>query len=712
MLASTAVVNRCAVCQNALPDGAVRAYCSNACRQRAYRRRIAASAALPSGSSSRIVSNLPAERDRFVGRRQELGQLARLLREHRLLTVLGSAGAGKTRLAIAAAARLQRDDTDRVVLVELGSVTDEQLLVQAVAAAAGLTEHSDEPIIETVVATLRTMRVLVVLDNCEHVLEACAKLVDSLLTRCPRMRVLATSREPLRVTGEVGVRIDGLGVPDPKQEPSPSTLRRFDSVRLFAERAKEMQPDFRLTPADIPAVAALCARLDGIPLAIELAARWVPALTVSEICARLDSRFELLVLGGRTTPNRQRSLRAAIDWSYRLLAPAEQKALRRLSIFTGAFDAAAAAAVFTVDGLDSATTADMLARLRAKSLLTPAGRKFRLLESIRLYAWHQLTETGEVTGSFEGLTSWLVRLSEGWVDAPLSVAHPVRRRMSEQVTSLRMACVWTSAQHDERHVLLATALAIAEADLGFLADARKELREALSRTRGTPRHRCAALDRAGWYAGFQGDFSDGITHATAALEIARELGSPALITNCLRTLGCVQQMAGQLDLALRTRTECVRMVRRLGQPIATATCVAHLAWSLLLLDRPEPARALVEEGLAICRLRNIASRTAEVLTVAGAIALQGNDLDQAENAFREVLHIDRDYPHNRPTALEGLAIVAARRGQRERARRLYDEAQPMRRATGLVGDPFWLARVTDALSPPVQLPYTSNSNSE
>jgi predicted ATPase len=679
----------------------------------------AASTARP---SRRIVHNLPAERDSFVGRQHELNKLHRLLRKHRLLTVMGSAGAGKSRLAIAAAARAERDDTDRVLLVELGSVTDEQLIVQTVAAAAGLTEHSDEPILETVIATLRTMRVLMVLDNCEHLLEACAKLTDTLLSRCPSMRVMATSREALRITGEAIVRLDGLAVPDNGRELSTNALRRFDAIRLFVDRAKEMIPDFRLPPEDIHDVAALCTRLDGIPLAIELAARWIPVLTVGEICERLDSRFELLVLGGRTTPNRQRSLREAIDWSYELLAPSEQRALRRLSVFAGAFDLTAATAVCAGDttqmidpaSRSSATTLDMLSRLQTKSLLTPAGATtdFRLLESIRLYARQRLAEAGEEDSTFEALTSWLAGLAEAFVSTPLSVPRKIRVQAAEQAGSLRVACEWTSAHHDERYVLLATALSVADANRGFLEDARKVLRAALSQPQGADEHRCAAKDRAAWLAGFQGDFGEGVAAATEALDIARRLGEPNLIVNCLQTLGCVQQMAGELDLALHNRTECVRLVRGLDQPIATATCLAHLAWSLSLLGEQDRALGLAEESLSICHSRNAVSRAAEALNVIGGIAIAQDSLDRAENAFREVLHTDAKYPHNLPTAIEGLAIVAARRGQQERALRLYEEAQPMRRATGLVGDPYWLRQVTDALGLPDQTPYTSYSNKE
>jgi predicted ATPase len=651
----------------------------------------------PVEPSSRIVSNLPAERDSFIGRQHELIKLDRLLRKHRLLTLMGSGGAGKTRLAIAAAGRVQRADTDRVLLVELGSVTDEQLLVQTVAAAAGLTEHSDEPILETIIATLRTMRVLVVLDNCEHLLEACAKLADALLSRCPAMRILATSREALRIAGEVTVLVDGLGVPGEGKDVSANALRRVDSVRLFVERAKEMVPDFKLPISEAHAVAALCTRLDGIPLAIELAARWVPVLPAAEICARLDSRFDLLVLGDRTRPNRQRSLREAIDWSYELLAPAEQRALRRLSVFLGGFNLDAAT---TACGMDTDTTLEMISRLQAKSLLTSVGAttRYRLLESIRLYGMQRLADAGETDIAFEALAGWLAGIAEVFVTAPMSVPREVRRQTAEQAGTLRVVCEWTGSSHDDRHILLTTALAIADANRGFVADARKVLRDALNQPQGEPRRRCAALDRAGWFAGFQGDFVEGIEHARQGLRIARELADPALITNCLTTLACVQQMAGELDLALRHRTECVEMVRDLGQPFATATCLAHLAWSMSLAGEQDHARRLAGESLAICREHSSANKAAEALNVLGGIALTTGDLDAAENAFREVLHTNSKYPHNLPNAIEGLAVVAAGRGERERALRLYEEAQPMRRATGVIGDPYWHKMATDALN--------------
>lgn len=685
------------MCQNALPEQATRAYCSNACRQRAYRQRMVQAMAKP---ADRIVSNLPAERDSFIGRQQELITVDRLRRKHRLITLTGSAGAGKTRLAVAAASRVDRTDTDRVLLVELGSVTDEHLIEQTVATAAGLVEHSDESTLETIVSTLRTMRVLVVLDNCEHVLESCAKLADTLLSRCPSMRILATSREALRITGEVTVRIDGLAT---GHDDSVNALRRTESVRLFVERAKEMVPDFRLPATETQAVAALCSRLDGMPLAIELAAKWVPVLPVSEICARLDSRFDLLVLGGRARPNRQRSLWEAIDWSYQLLAPSEQCALRRLSIFTGGFDLDAAAAVCATD-TDAALT--MISRLQAKSLLTPMdSQRFRLLESIRLYAMRRLTESKEDRVAHAALTAWLTELVSAFVTRPMTVPPAIHRKTTIQIESWRVARTWTKSTME--HLTVAIGLAIAEANLGFIADARKLLRDALPY--GSDKYRCTAMDRLAWFAGFQGDFPEALAQAEQSVAIARKLGDPAIPTNCLTTLGCVQQMAGELDLALANRIACVQMVRELDEPQATATCLIHLAWSYLLDGDNDRPLTLASESLAISREFGSRTRTAEVLNVLGAILLRRNEIVAAEQAFNEVLATSSKYPHNLPYATEGLAVAAVMRGDHERALQLYDQAQSMRWTTGVIGDPYWQKMVASALD---QVPYTSNSNNE
>ncbi|SDY90138.1 Predicted ATPase [Amycolatopsis xylanica] len=677
------LTHRCAECLTLLsgePESG-RTYCSNACRQRAYRRRMAGTPSKVS-PQAKVLSNLPAQRDSFVGRERELGKLAALVRQHRLVTLSGGVGAGKTRLALAVASRVQRDLADRVLLVELESTADARFLPQTFAAALGVIERPDEPLRETIIATLRHMRALIVLDNCEHLLDACAELVEDLLRRCPDVVVLATSREALRLREEVTLRVDGLDVPDP------ASSRRTDAVRLFVDRARERVPEFRLTTADAAAVAVLCARLDGSPLAIELAARWIPVLPVTEICARLDERFDLLTMGGRTKPLRQRSLREAIDWSYWLLVPEERRVLRSLSVFVGEFDLEVARAVYTGSG----DLGEILENLHAKSLVSmgSAPGRFRLLESIRLYAASRLEAAGELPSAKEALTRSFVDLASPFVQAPLAVPNEVHQKVLAHRDALRIVITWTSG---DRRLLLSTALAVCTARMGFLADARKLLSEVLDDgVRRTAAH-CAALDRLAWYTGFLLEHDAALRMALDALEIASVLADTPLITTCLTTLACIEQMSGKLELAAARRDVCLQLVRPLNQPAATAHCLVHLAWSVHLLGDDNRAAALAGEGVALCRTVDSPSRLGEALNVLGGILVELRRFDEAEAVFREVLHAGSAYPHNVPSAIEGLALIAAGRGKPARGSRLVAIAGAIREEIGLFGDPYWKRRV-------------------
>src|SRR5205823_14208021 len=342
-------------------------------------------------------NNLPAEVSSFVGREQQLAELRRLLHRSRLITLTGPGGAGKTRLALRLAGEVMDHYPDGVRLVELAPVTDSRLLEQTVATAFGAREQRRHTIVEVLLQTLATSRTLLVLDGCEHLVESCADLVGRMLQACPRLTVIVTSREPLGLTGEVIWRTPSLTVPPAGDGDRPELLMQSEAVRLFVERARLSRPGLELDSSSSPAVAQICARLEGIPLAIELAAGLARVLTFDDILLRLHDRFRLLTGGSRTALPRHQTLRAAVDWSYGLLSPEEKDLFIQLSVFAGGFELAAA------EGVADGTSGDVLStltRLVDKSLVVAepgAARqtRYRMLDTIREYAFEKLHDGDE-----------------------------------------------------------------------------------------------------------------------------------------------------------------------------------------------------------------------------------------------------------------------------------------------------------------------------
>jgi predicted ATPase len=346
------------------------------------------------------VTNLPAGLTRFVGRRHELTKAKRLLSTTRLLTLTGPGGVGKTRLALQLAAEVQRAFPDGVWLVELAELTEPALLGHTVAEALGLREQSGHWRLATLTDHLTGRHLLLILDNCEHLVDACAVLVDQLLRTCPQLHMLATSRQPLSITGEHILPVPPLPVPDSDQLPPPEALARYDAVTLFLDRATSAVPSFRLTADNHAAVARLCQALEGIPLALELAAVRLRALSASQILDRLTDRYALLSAGSRSAPSRQQTLRACIDWSFELCSPAERMLWARLAVFAGGFELDAAEGICSDDQLPREAVFDLVAALVDKSILIREERdahiRYRLLETIRQYGQEKLREGGEL----------------------------------------------------------------------------------------------------------------------------------------------------------------------------------------------------------------------------------------------------------------------------------------------------------------------------
>ncbi len=365
-----------------------------------------------------VPNNLPQQVTTFIGREREQEQIKAALKKARLLTLTGIGGIGKTRLSLQVAADVINEFADGVWFVELAPLTDSNLVPQVVATILGVKEDAGRPLTEALVASVRERQLLLVLDNCEHLVSACAELARQLLQAGPKLRILATSREPLNIAGEAIYTVPPLSVPSLDGSMARDSIMRCEAVNLFVERATAMQASFRYSDQDIPAIVEICQRLDGIPLALELAAARVRALSVEEIAARVNDRFRLLTSGNRTAQPRQQTLRAMIDWSYDLLHERERTLLRRLAVFAGSWTLEAAECVGSGDGVEPSQVLDLLSGLVDKSLvmIDAEGGRYRLLETVRQYAHELLVKSGEVEDAAARHLEFYLTLAQGAFD--------------------------------------------------------------------------------------------------------------------------------------------------------------------------------------------------------------------------------------------------------------------------------------------------------
>ncbi|WP_371501687.1 tetratricopeptide repeat protein [Kitasatospora sp. NBC_00374] len=467
-----------------------------------YRDLLAGSVEDPPDDGAVHRHNLPAQTTSFIGRRREVGEVGELLARSRLLTLTGPGGCGKTRLALTVADRRVEAVRDGVWFVDLAALTDPGFVPEAVATALGLQLSSGTGSRAALVGQLAGRELLLLLDNCEHLIESCAALVAELLARCPGVVVLATSREPLQAYGERTWRVPSLALPDVRRLPPPAELGRFASVRLFAERAAEVVPGFRLDQDNAADVAQICFRLDGIPLALELAAARVRMLAPRQIAERLDDALTLLGQGSRHAVTRHQTLLATLQWSHQLLSPEERVLFRRLAVFTGSFALAAVEQVCT-DGTGPAGVLDLLGRLVDKSLVLVERHddevRYRLLETIRQYARERLRESGETAATERRHRGFYLALAESYdpdspdpehedPDAP-DPDHEDPDRRGVAATSLRLeadhdnlrAALRSALDGEPRDALrLAVALRLFWAERGYLAEGRRRLDDALA----------------------------------------------------------------------------------------------------------------------------------------------------------------------------------------------------------------------------------------
>jgi predicted ATPase/class 3 adenylate cyclase len=700
----------------------------------------------PLTSLSARRHNLPIQQTSFVGRENQLAVITRLLDGTHLLTLTGPGGTGKTRLSLQFASELLADAgrfADGVWLVELAPLADPALVPQAAASALDLREDAGRPLLATLTDFLRGKDLLLIVDNCEHVVEACAQLAETLLRACPQVRILASSREALGIAGEVAWRVPPLAVPPTELRTANDAsdhvgaLAQYESIRLFAERAAAVLPGFTVTNGNARALAQVCARLDGIPLAIELAAARVNVLRVEQIAARLDDRFRLLTGGSRNAVPRQQTLRALIDWSYDLLSEAEQALLRRLAVFAGGWTLEAAEAVCTGGSLNQDDVLDVLTQLVKKSLVVADREqgqetRYRLLETIRQYALERLNESGEAEEQLRRHAANFLALAER--DAPYGAwddrAAIWCERLAADIDNLRAALAWShpAAERAEIAVRLVGALGLFwSEEQATLIEAWGWVEWALEQSHTTSiLARAKILWAAGNVAHVEGDNTRAMAFGEQALILSRQIGDHVMvaslllsIANTARNLGNLEQSQAAADEALglfrQTRTawgvgaalvalgdiafdqgnnalatalfeEALALARQHRSPQVASSALITLARVARVEGNYARAMALYQESLTsrLERKRHVLYYMA--LYEMGKVALDQGDHGQAAALFQQCITDYKEVKGLTFSCLEGLAAVAVAQGDGERAARLWGAAEVMRQSTSLPMD--------------------------
>ncbi len=591
--------------------------------------------------------NLGGEPSSFVGRAGELAELARLAGQARVLTLWGAGGIGKTRLALRLLANLADQYPDGTWFADLSDMREPDLVVSRIASVIGVAEEPGRPLLDTLADALRPRRLLLALDNCEHLITAVAVACERLLAWAPELRIIATSREPLRVAGETAWPVPPLSLPPGDPGSGPPDGGRSDAVRLFAVRAAAVSPGFALGSGSEPAVAAICRMLDGLPLAIELAAAWTGVLSAGQIAARLDDRFALLTRGERVAPPRQRTLRGAIDWSYDLLGGPERMLLRRLSVFAG-WSLEMAEQVCADEAMPAAAILDLLTALADKSLVLVEGEvlgqaRYRMLESIREYAAAQLEAAGEAARLRDRLRDYAVAFAEearqlgmALTPAPWSARVAVFERFDADAGNLRET--------------LSYCLARADAETGLRI--------------------CSAVLPC-WIV--RGLFAEGIEwfdrFLALGMPVPDGVRGPALIGRAQVALAANDPGAESFAMA------GLELCWAAGEEFSVAAALNLLTEAALHAGRAEEAAARADEALAVARAAGDRWNEAYALATQAAVAGYRLELSQAERLGQDALVIMRqiDQQWGAARALLGLGDLARLTGDSAAARQRYQE---------------------------------------
>ncbi|UZG60361.1 protein kinase domain-containing protein [Rhodococcus opacus] len=639
--------------------------------------------------------NLPVELTSFVGRRSELSDTKAMMADSHLVTLTGIGGVGKTRLALRVAENRRRDFDDGVWLVELAELSDGSSLTDVVAGALGLRDHSATPLHEVLLEFLASRELLLVLDNCEQVVDAAAGLAETLLRACPGLRILATSREPLGIDGEAVLRVPPLTVPDPDRQSSLQGLPSYDAVTLFVDRAATAVPGFTLTEDNETAVARICHRLDGLPLPIELAAARLRAMSPEQILQRLTDRYALLTRGSRVAPSRQQTLRLCVDWSYELCTPVEQRMWSRLSVFAGSFELDAAEQICG-SGLNAEELLDAVASLVDKSILIreESGTvvRFRVLETLRDYGRERLLQSSEYPQLQRRHRDWYEKLAlsaeSEWISArQLDWISRLRREQSNLREALEL-CMTDTADTGLR---IATALFPFWLSQSSFGEGRRWLDRLLAQDPDRPTvERVKALYADSMLAELQGEISVGVALVEEGRALAEQSTDPAIHALVAYSDGVLALFSGDLRRASSRLQRALETFGTWEGHLLHVGALYMLGMAHELLGEMDQALDCYEQVLAITEARGEAMYRAYALWGMGIVVWRQGNPVQAARQLEQSLRLARQVnnPRTVATCFEVLAWIAAGEGDAHRAIVLLAAAEELGNSIGSVGVVF------------------------
>ncbi len=638
----------------------------------------------PLNTLETFTHNLPGQLTSFIGRKKEIDEIKKLVAAHRIVTLTGSGGAGKTRLSLHVGAECLNQFSDGVWFVELAPVTDPTLISQTLLSIFNLREDSHRTALEVLTDYLRAKTLLLMLDNCEHLIEACARTSESLLRACPKIKILASSREALGIAGEVPYRVPSLATPNPEHLPSLEKLSELDSIRLFIERAATAKSDFTLTKDNASFVAQICFRLDGIPLAIELAAARVKMLSTEQITVRLDDRFRLLTGGSRTALPRQQTLRAMIDWSYSLLSEPEKTLFRRLAVFVGGWTLEAAESVCREEssGID---VLDLLTRLVDKSLVfseeSTGEIRYHRLETIRQYSREKFFETDEVETIRDRHLAFYVKYAESAEEhlrgrARLAWIH----RLEAEQDNLRTAMEWGLARNPESALRIAASLPLFWTTGGFSAEGFRWIQQALEHmektgARAQPSLRAKGLSGLSFLYMSLGDNTNGRRVAEESVALFRQSQDKSGLAYSLFILSFPLEFLGERLQAEAALLESIAIARSEKNAFVLASSLNSLTRVTLDLHGDiEAAERYADEAIRVSE-EGIEWTVAVAHEMKGIIALHRKDYDEARTLIEKAINAYRENgaSFNVIIAKSGLAHMERELGNYAIAQDLYRE---------------------------------------